>query len=220
MEGSKQIATDPVQPLHDLEALGIPSGNLHSLESTIDRPDLGLGQGMRQTDRQAPTPRTDVKDGEARLRMGYTPLLRQTCAMFNQQFAFRAWDEDVRVDFKLQRPEFLPASNVLHWFALRPALQACHEGSILVWTEGTGRIDIQTRTGRPQHISQQHFRRRLRLRHPELLQTAYGLSEHGADSLAHPSTACSFAVRSASDNASMTSSSFPAMISSSLYRVS
>src|SRR5438067_12018208 len=126
----------------------------------------------------------------------------------------------MRVNGKLQRPEFLLPSNVLHRFTLQPPVQACLEGSRLLCTEGAGCIDVKMRTGRSQHVRQQHFCSGLRLRHPALLQAAYSVPESRPDGLTHPSTACSFAVRSASDNASTTSSNFPAIISSSLYRVS
>jgi hypothetical protein len=47
MEGGKQITTDPVQPLHHPEALGITPGDLQRFKGTINRPDLRLRQGMR-----------------------------------------------------------------------------------------------------------------------------------------------------------------------------
>jgi len=90
-----------VQPLHHPEALGITSGDLQGSKGTIDRPDLGLRQGMRQADRQVATACPDVEESQLCLRMGYMPSLRQTRTVFNQSFAFRAWDEHLRVNSKL-----------------------------------------------------------------------------------------------------------------------
>jgi hypothetical protein len=84
MKGGEQIATDPVQPLYYPEALGITPGDLQCSKGTIDRPDLGLGQGMRQADRQVAAARPDIEESQLRLRVGYTPLLRQTRTVFNQ----------------------------------------------------------------------------------------------------------------------------------------
>jgi hypothetical protein len=113
-----------VQPLCHAEALGILPGDLQGAVRTINCPHVRLRQRMRQADRQVSTARPHIQDSQTSLWIRCTPLLHETCAMFNQHFAFRAWDEHLWTNDEFQRPEFLLSRDVLHWFATPPALQA------------------------------------------------------------------------------------------------
>src|SRR5436189_246556 len=108
-----------------------------------------LGQRMRQTERQVAAPSPHIQDSETRVRMHCPPLLCQTYTLLNQYFAFRAWDEHVRIHGEFQRPEFLFARNVLHRLTAPPALQAPEVGRLLVWAEGACHIEIELRSCRP-----------------------------------------------------------------------
>src|SRR4029450_13150988 len=175
---------------------------------------------MTQTDCQVATSCAHIQDSKTSVRMRCTPFLCQAHALLNQHFTFWAWDEDVRIQGEFQRPEFLFCRDVLHRLTTQPALQALAVSYLLVWTEGTGGIQVESRSCHAQQVAQEHFCGSSRLRHTASLQTAYRLPESGPDGLVHPSTAWSLAVRSARDNASTTSSNRPSMISSSLYKVS
>jgi hypothetical protein len=77
---------------------------------------------MGQTDREVSAPCPYIQDSKMRLGVPRAPLLCQTCALLNQHFAFRAWDEHVRTHGEFQRPEFLLARDVLHRLTAQPAL--------------------------------------------------------------------------------------------------
>src|SRR5262249_27987432 len=150
LECRDQIATDPVQSLCHAEALGILLGDLQGPIRTINCPHVRLWQRMRQTDRQVATPRPHIQDSKMGVRMRYTPFLCQMYTLLDQYFAFRAWDEHVRIYGEFQRPEFLLSRDVLHWLTVQPALQAFQVGRLLAWAEGACRIQVELRSCHPQ----------------------------------------------------------------------
>lgn len=111
--------------------------------------------------------------GDSPFAIGHRPFAdSQGC--FNQQFCFRARNENVGVYFKLQAKKFLDPNNISHRLALFSPAEQCLKAIHLIVIEWELRMSIKPGAILLKCVSQQHLRIKTRRIAPGGSQTMSG----------------------------------------------
>ena len=123
----KQIAFEKADPIGDCMPGRVVFRNNQRRGADVDRRDPGRGQIHRSRNGNAPRPRSHVEDARVQNRLGGGDQLQ------DERFGFRAWNQYVGSDAKVEREEFAVPDQISHRFRLRPPLdKVSHHGPLVV----------------------------------------------------------------------------------------